>query len=73
MPGSVMDRRVVFLFAKIIIGMGCGSLMSVCQTYISEIAPKNLRGVVLGFYGFNIVSDAIPPPYPISIVAHLNR
>ncbi|KAI8241679.1 MFS transporter fmqE [Colletotrichum sp. SAR 10_98] len=34
--------------------MGCGVLMSACQTYISEIAPKNLRGVVLGFYAFNV-------------------
>ncbi|GKT84481.1 LOW QUALITY PROTEIN: maltose permease [Colletotrichum tofieldiae] len=54
MPDSVMDRRGLFLLAKIVIGMGCGVLMSACQTYISEIAPKNLRGVVLGFYAFNV-------------------
>ncbi|KAF4873913.1 MFS transporter fmqE [Colletotrichum siamense] len=54
MPSGTTDRRVLFLFAKIIIGMGCGVLMSACQTYISEIAPKNLRGVVLGFYAFNV-------------------
>ncbi|KAF9877076.1 hypothetical protein CkaCkLH20_05342 [Colletotrichum karsti] len=54
MPSGVTERRVLFLFAKIIIGMGCGVLMSACQTYISEIAPKNLRGVLLGFYAFNV-------------------
>lgn len=59
MPSGTTDRRVLFLFAKIIIGMGCGVLMSACQTYISEIAPKNLRGVVLGFYAFNVVSKRI--------------
>ncbi|KAL3304749.1 maltose permease [Colletotrichum asianum] len=58
MPSGTTDRRVLFLFAKIIIGMGCGVLISACQTYISEIAPKNLRGVVLGFYAFNVIPFA---------------
>ncbi|KAF4976648.1 hypothetical protein FZEAL_6710 [Fusarium zealandicum] len=47
-------RRGVFLLAKMLIGFGCGILMSACQTYISETAPRNLRGVLLGFYAFNV-------------------
>ncbi|TVY64429.1 MFS transporter fmqE [Fusarium oxysporum f. sp. cubense] len=54
MPDDMEARRGLFLFAKIVIGMGCGMLMSSCQTYISEIAPKNVRGVLLGFYAFNV-------------------
>ncbi|KAF7553423.1 hypothetical protein G7Z17_g3666 [Cylindrodendrum hubeiense] len=54
MPIDQDHRRGLFLFAKIVVGMGCGVLMSTCQTYISEIAPRNLRGVILGFYAFNV-------------------
>ncbi|TDZ19341.1 MFS transporter fmqE [Colletotrichum orbiculare MAFF 240422] len=54
MPAGASERRGLFLFAKIVIGAGCGVLMSACQTYISEIAPRNLRGVLLGFYAFNV-------------------
>lgn len=56
MPHGMDSRRGVFLLAKTLIGLGCGMLMAACQTYISEIAPKNLRGVLLGFYAFNVVS-----------------
>jgi MFS transporter, SP family, general alpha glucoside:H+ symporter len=61
MPYEADHRRGLFLLAKIIIGFSCGSLMSVCQTWISEAAPKNIRGVLLGFYGFNIVRQSDNP------------
>ncbi|KAK0104458.1 hypothetical protein ONS95_004747 [Cadophora gregata] len=47
---SLEGRRLAFFFAKLIIGVGMGILMSACQTYISEIAPPRLRGVLLGFF-----------------------
>jgi SP family general alpha glucoside:H+ symporter-like MFS transporter len=56
MPGDVTHRRIEFLFGKIIVGISCGVLMSTCQTYISEISPKSLRGLLLGLYPFTLVS-----------------
>lgn len=55
-PGTMLERRVSFMFAKCILGASCGFLMSSCQTWISETSPRDLRGVFLAFYGFSIVS-----------------
>lgn len=52
---DIEARRGMFLAGKILIGLGCGVLMSACQTWISEAAPKDMRGVLLGFYAFNVV------------------
>ncbi|KAF7537286.1 hypothetical protein G7054_g3833 [Neopestalotiopsis clavispora] len=53
-PYDVENRRVAFLFAKMIIGVVCGMLLCTCQTYISEITPPNVHGIVLGFYALNV-------------------
>ncbi|PNP78566.1 hypothetical protein FNYG_08114 [Fusarium nygamai] len=34
--------------------MGYGMLMSSCQTYISKVMPKNVRGLLLGLYVFDV-------------------
>ncbi|KAH6711389.1 general substrate transporter [Leptodontidium sp. MPI-SDFR-AT-0119] len=49
---SLDGRRLAFFFAKLIIGIGMGMLMSACQTYVSEVAPPRLRGALLGFFAF---------------------
>ncbi|KAH6669194.1 general substrate transporter [Plectosphaerella plurivora] len=54
LPGDTETRRGVFLLGKIIIGLGCGVLMTSCQTWISEVSPKSMRGFLLGFYAFNV-------------------
>lgn len=56
-PDSMLDRRISFMFAKFILGISCAFLMTSCQTWISETTPRDLRGVFLGFYGFNVVSS----------------
>ncbi|KAF4814007.1 MFS transporter fmqE [Colletotrichum tropicale] len=48
------ERRISFMFTKAILGASCGFLMSACQTYISETSPRDLRGLFLGFYAFNV-------------------
>ncbi|XEU96166.1 hypothetical protein FSHL1_001451 [Fusarium sambucinum] len=47
------------LMAKFVLGASCGLLMPACQTWISEITPKHLRGVFLSFYGFNCFGHLI--------------
>ncbi|KAM0332300.1 hypothetical protein ACHAQA_002576 [Verticillium albo-atrum] len=54
LPSDIDGRRGTFLVGKILIGVGCGSLMAGCQTWISEISPKSMRGMLLGFYAFNV-------------------
>ncbi|KAF4891817.1 MFS transporter fmqE [Colletotrichum viniferum] len=54
MPATMTERRISFMFAKAILGASCGFLMSACQTYISETSPRDLRGLFLGFYAFNV-------------------
>ncbi|KAG4442460.1 hypothetical protein IFR05_002062 [Cadophora sp. M221] len=49
---SLDGRRLAFFFAKLIIGVGMGMLMSACQTYVSEVSPPRLRGALLGFFAF---------------------
>lgn len=56
---SLDGRRLAFFFAKLIIGIGMGMLMSACQTYVSEVAPPRLRGALLGFFAFVVVSVSI--------------
>jgi hypothetical protein len=53
---DLTGRRTLFLFSKIFIGAGIGILMSTCQTYVSEISPLQLRGALLGFFSFIVVS-----------------
>lgn len=60
MPDTMLNRRISFMMAKFVLGASCGFLMSSCQTWISETTPKQLRGVFLGFYGFNVVSAVEP-------------
>ncbi|CAG7555117.1 unnamed protein product [Fusarium equiseti] len=54
MPNTMLNRRISFMMAKFVLGASCGFLMSSCQTWISETTPRQLRGVFLGFYGFNV-------------------
>ncbi|KAF2010390.1 general substrate transporter [Aaosphaeria arxii CBS 175.79] len=49
---TLVARRVLFLFSKIVTGMGMGILMTTCQTYISDISPVKLRGALLAFFPF---------------------
>lgn len=51
-PADLTGRRVLFLFSKIVTGAGIGILMTTCQTYVSDIAPVKLRGVLLAFFPF---------------------
>ncbi|OAL49793.1 general substrate transporter [Pyrenochaeta sp. DS3sAY3a] len=51
-PAELTGRRVLFLFSKIVTGAGIGMLMTTCQTYVSDIAPVKLRGVLLAFFPF---------------------
>ncbi|KAJ1323624.1 MFS transporter SP family general alpha glucoside:H+ symporter [Microdochium nivale] len=53
-PTAMLERRVSFMFAKFILGASSAFLMTSCQTWISETTPPDLRGVFLGFYGFNV-------------------
>ncbi|KXJ86377.1 general substrate transporter [Microdochium bolleyi] len=55
MPDSYAGRRTLLLMAKIIVGLGMGILMSTCQTYVSEIAPVKIRGMLLGIYTLVLV------------------
>lgn len=57
MPDSYAGRRTLLLMAKIVVGVGMGILMSTCQTYVSEIAPVKIRGMLLGIYTFVLVSS----------------
>ncbi|KAH7386037.1 general substrate transporter [Pyrenochaeta sp. MPI-SDFR-AT-0127] len=43
-----------FLFSKIVTGAGIGGLMTTCQTYVSEISPVRLRGVLLTVFPFAV-------------------
>jgi len=45
----------IFLFARILGGLGVGMAILVAPMYIAEIAPKNLRGRLVTFNQLNIV------------------
>ncbi|KAH8199174.1 hypothetical protein TruAng_006643 [Truncatella angustata] len=49
---TLQARRLLLLFGKIILGVSMGILISTCQTYISEISPPKLRGLLLGLFAF---------------------
>jgi SP family general alpha glucoside:H+ symporter-like MFS transporter len=53
---ALVGRRVLFLFSKLVTGFGIGVLMAICQIYVSEISPTRLRGVLLAFFPFAVVS-----------------
>ena len=44
----------VFCAGRVIGGIACGLVFSVCPTYASEISPPELRGRVGGLYAFNV-------------------
>lgn len=44
------SKRVAFLMGKIIIGLGLGLMMPASQTYVSEVAPRKLRGALLSSF-----------------------
>jgi len=44
-----------FIIARIIGGVGVGMAILVAPMYIAEIAPKNLRGLLVTFNQLNIV------------------
>ncbi|GJN71779.1 hypothetical protein PLICBS_005847 [Purpureocillium lilacinum] len=50
LPSDINDRRGVFLAGKGFQGGAIGMVMTTTQTYISEIAPPNLRGPMLAFF-----------------------
>lgn len=54
----LQHRRVLFLFGKIIIGCGLGFMLPASQTYISEVAPAELKGPLLGAYLLSMVRSA---------------
>lgn len=56
MPDSYAGRRTLLLMANIVVGVGMGILMPTCQTYVSEIAPIKIRGMLRGIYTFVLVS-----------------
>ncbi len=43
-----------WLGSKIVIGFATGQMQAVVPTYVSEVSPRELRGVMLSF--FNIAS-----------------
>lgn len=51
----LQNRRILFLFAKIIIGVGLGFMLPASQTYISEVAPVELKGPLLSAYTLTMV------------------
>ncbi|CEO60091.1 hypothetical protein PMG11_04734 [Penicillium brasilianum] len=55
----LQHRRVLFLFGKIIIGCGLGFMLPASQTYISEVAPAELKGPLLGAYLLSMVCGQI--------------
>lgn len=44
----------VFIVGRVIGGIACGIIFSVCPTYASEISSPEIRGRVGALYGFNV-------------------
>ncbi|CEL04584.1 hypothetical protein ASPCAL05712 [Aspergillus calidoustus] len=57
--GVLQNRRILFLFAKIIIGLGLGFMLPASQTYISEVAPVELKGPLLSAYTLSMVCGQV--------------
>jgi MFS family permease len=45
----------MWLGSKIVIGFATGMMQSVVPTYVAEVAPRELRGIMLSF--FNMASE----------------
>ncbi|KAH7029631.1 general substrate transporter [Microdochium trichocladiopsis] len=74
MPDSYAGRRTQLLMAKVIVGLGMGILMSTCQTYVSEIAPVKIRGMLLGIYTLVlVVGQTIAVSVVFSRIAIMDR
>lgn len=58
-PTVLLGRRLLLLFSKTVTGVGIGVLMATCQTYVSEIAPVKIRGVLLSFFPFIKVQSCL--------------
>jgi SP family general alpha glucoside:H+ symporter-like MFS transporter len=52
---SVLSRRGAFLAGKIVLGVALGIMNSTCQTYISEVAPTELRAPLLSAFTLCLV------------------
>ncbi|KAL2823846.1 general substrate transporter [Aspergillus cavernicola] len=48
----IADTSPVFLVGKMINGIGLGMALATGQSYVSEIAPLQLRGILLSLYSF---------------------
>ncbi|KAJ5652635.1 hypothetical protein N7507_010061 [Penicillium longicatenatum] len=55
----LQHRRILFLFAKIIVGLGMGFMLPASQTYISEVAPVELKGPLLSAYTLSMVCGQV--------------
>ena len=44
----------VFIAGRVVGGIACGLIFSVCPTYAAEISPPDIRGRVGGVYAFNV-------------------
>ncbi|KAJ6032507.1 hypothetical protein N7540_003239 [Penicillium herquei] len=55
----LQHRRILFLFAKIIVGLGLGFMLPASQTYISEVAPVELKGPLLSAYTLSMVCGQV--------------
>ncbi|KAL2820612.1 general substrate transporter [Aspergillus granulosus] len=55
----LQNRRILFLFAKIIVGLGMGFMLPASQTYISEVAPVELKGPLLSAYTLSMVCGQV--------------
>jgi MFS family permease len=58
----------VFMAGKIVIGFAMGMALATGQSYISEIAPLRLRGILLSAYSFCMVS--LPQPLNSPLYTH---
>ena len=47
---TIADRRGIYLAGKAIEGAAIGMVMTITQTYVSEVAPPILRGPLLAFF-----------------------
>lgn len=50
LPDDVNARRGTFLGGKALLGGAIGMIMTICQTYMSEVLPPRLRGSLLAFF-----------------------
>ncbi|TMW68182.1 hypothetical protein Poli38472_007854 [Pythium oligandrum] len=53
---AVSPTLLVFCVGRFITGIACGVVAAVCNTYVSEISPPHIRGVLGSFYSVAIGS-----------------